>query len=82
MKKYIALSMHNYVAGFLDNPDLREQRLSELTTNTATLSRQIAAVDSVIAGRSACPAEMLQDSKFMTGEQKRKVLRQWDRLIK
>lgn len=81
MKKYIALSMHHYAEGFLDNPDIKKQRLSELSANMATLSRQIAAVDGAISERSACPPETLQDSKFMTGEQKRKVLRQWDRFI-
>lgn len=82
MKKCIALSMHHYAEGFVDNPGLKERRLSELSTNMATLLRQIAAVDGAIAGRSACPPEMMQDSKFMTGEQKRKVLGQWDKFIK
>jgi hypothetical protein len=81
MKKYVALSMRHYPEGFLDNPGLKEQRLSELSANITTMTRQIAATDRLIAGRNPCPPEMLQDSKFMTAEQKKKVLRQWNRFI-
>ncbi len=81
MKKYIALSMHHYPEGFLDDPALKERRLSELSRTIATMIDQISAVDRLIAGRNPCPPEMLQDSKFMTVEQKRKVLKQWDRFI-
>lgn len=82
MKKCVALSLQHYSEDFVDNPDLRKQRLSELSGNIGTLTSQIAAVERLIGGRSRCPREMLQDSKFMTGEQKRKVLGQWDRFIK
>jgi hypothetical protein len=81
MKKCVALSLYHYPEGFVDNPDLKRQRLSELSDNIGTLTSQVAAVEHVIAGRSPCPREMLQDSKFMTAEQKKKVLRQWDRFI-
>ncbi len=82
MKKYIALSMHHYPEGFLDDPVLKERRLSELSRTITTMRDQIAAVDRIIAGKNPCPQEMLQDSKFMTAEEKKKVVRQWDRFIK
>jgi hypothetical protein len=82
VKKYIALSTREYPEGFLDDAALKKQRLSELSANIATLTSQITAVDSLIAGRDPCSPEMLQDSKFMTAEQKKKVLKQWDTFIR
>ena len=79
--KHIALSLRQYPGDFLDDPALKERRLSELSCNIATLISQIAAVDHLIAGRNPCPPELLKDSKFMTAEQKKKVLRQWDKFI-
>jgi hypothetical protein len=79
--KHIALSLHRYPEDFLDDPALKELRLSELSDNIAILSSQIAAIDYLIAGKNSCPIEMLKDSKFMTAEQKKKVLRQWDKFI-
>lgn len=81
MKKHVALSVHHYPEGFLDDSSLKERRLSELSANITTMTRQIAAVERTIAGRNPCPPEMFQDSKFMTAEQKKTVLRQWDRFI-
>ena len=49
--------------------------------NIAILTRQMATVDHVIADRNPCPPELLKDSKFMAAEQKKKVLRQWDKFI-
>ncbi len=79
--KHIALSLHQYPEDLLDDPALKERRLSELSGNIATMTNQIAAVDRLIAGKNPCPPDMLKDSKFMTAEQKKKVLRQWDRFI-
>ncbi len=81
MKKYIVLSLHQYPEGFLDDATLKERRLSELSGNIATLASQIATVDHVIAGKNPCPPELLKDSEFMTTEQKKKVVRQWDKFI-
>jgi len=81
MKKYVVLSLHQYPEGFLDDTTLKERRLSELSSTIATLKSQIAAVDHLIAGRNPCPPEMLKDSKFMTAEQKKRVLQQWERFI-
>ncbi len=79
--KHIALALHLYPEGFLDDATLKERRLSELSRNIATLISQIAAVDRLIAGKNPCPPEMLKDSKFMTAEQKKKVLIQWDKFM-
>ncbi len=81
MKKCVALSVHHYPEDFLNDLALKDRRLSELSGNMATLTNQVAAVDRLIAGRNPCPSEMLKDSRFMTGEQKKKVLRQWDGFI-
>jgi hypothetical protein len=81
MKKYVVLSLHKYPEGFLDDATQKERRLSELSGNIATLANQIATVDRLIAGKNPCPPELLKDSKFMTAEQKKKVLRQWDKFI-
>jgi hypothetical protein len=81
MKKYVALSLHRYPDDFLDDATLKEHRLSELSSNIATLTSQIAAVDHLIAGRNPCALELLKDSQFMTAEQKKRVLRQWDTFI-
>lgn len=79
--KHIALSLRQYPGDFLDDPALKERRLSELSGSIATLISQIAAVDHLMAGRNPCPPELLKDSKFMTAEQKKKVLRQWDKFV-
>jgi len=79
--KHIALSLHQYTEDLLDDPALKERRLSELSGTIATMTNQIAAVDRLIAGKNPCPPHMLKDSKFMTVEQKKKVLRQWDKFI-
>jgi hypothetical protein len=81
MNKYVALSLYHYPEGFLDIETLKERRLLELSGNIAMLTTQITAVDRLIAGRNPCPPDLLKDSKFMTAEQKKKVLRQWDRFI-
>ena len=79
--KHIALSWRQYPENFLDDAALKERRLSELSSTIATLTRQIAVLDRLVAGRNPCPQEMLEDSKFMSAEQKKKMLRQWDRFI-
>jgi hypothetical protein len=81
MKKHVVLSLHQYPESFLDDVTLKERRLLELSGNIVTLASQIATVDHVIAGRNPCPPELLKDSKFMTAEQKKKVLRQWEKFI-
>ena len=79
--KHIALSWRQYPENFLDDAALKERRLSELSSTIATLTRQIAVLDRLVAGRNPCPQETLEDSKFMSAEQKKKMLRQWDRFI-
>jgi hypothetical protein len=81
VKKYIVLSMHDHVEEFLNDPIIVGHRLSELSRATATMTHQIAVIDRLIAGKNPCPLDMLRDSEFMTAEQKKKVLRQWDRFI-
>jgi hypothetical protein len=81
MNRYVVLSLHHYPEGFLDDVVQKERRLSELSGNIAILTNQMGAVDRLIAGKNPCPPEMLKDSKFMTADQKRKVLRQWDKFI-
>ena len=79
--KHIALSWRQYPEDFLDDAALKERRLSELSSRSRPSTRQIAVLDRLVAGRNPCPQEMLEDSKFMSVEQKRKMLRQWDRFI-
>ena len=79
--KHIALSWRQYPEDFLEDATLKERRLSELSDTIGTLTRQIAVLDRLLAGKDPCPQEMLKDSEFMSAEQKKKMLRQWDRFI-
>jgi hypothetical protein len=81
MNKYVALSLHQYVEGFLDDATLKERRLSELSSNIDILTKQLATIDQCIHGKDPCPFVLLKDSEFMDAEQKRKVLSQWARFI-
>ncbi len=81
MNKHVVLSLHQYPEGFLDDATLRERRLSELSAHIAVLAGQVAAVDRLVARRNPCPLDMLKDSEFMTAEEKKKVLKQWDKFI-
>lgn len=78
---HIALSWRQYPENFLDDAVLKERRLSELSGDLAALARQIAAIDRLVAGVNPCPPAMLEDSKFMSAEQKKKVLKQWNRFV-
>ena len=79
---HIALSWYHYPENFLDDASLKERRLSELSDTIRTLTRQIGVLDRLLAGKNPCPQEMLKDSEFMSAEQKKRMLRQWDRFIK
>jgi hypothetical protein len=79
--KHIALSWRQYPEDFLGDAALKERRLSELSDAIGTLARQIAVVDRLLAGRDPCPQETLKDSEFMSAEQKKKMLTQWNRFI-
>ncbi len=79
--KHIVLSWRQYPENFLDDATLKERRLSELSDAIGTLTRQIAVLDHTLAGRDPCPQEMLKDSEFMSAEQKKRMLRQWDRFV-
>jgi len=82
MKDYIVLSPHPYPEDFLDDAPVKEWRLSELSSNIDILTKQIATIDQCIHGKDPCPVALLQDSNFMTAEQKKRVLSQWDKFIK
>ena len=58
--KHIALSWRQYPEDFLDDAALKERRLSELSSTIATLTRQIAVLDRLVAGKNPCPQEMLR----------------------
>ncbi|MGD0237893.1 MAG: hypothetical protein ABSC55_25590 [Syntrophorhabdales bacterium] len=79
---YVVLSLYPYPGDFLDDASLKERRLSELSVNIDTVTKQIATIDQRISGRDPCSLALLKDSEFMDADQKRKVLTQWDRFIK
>ena len=79
---HIVLSLYPYPGGFLDDASLKERRLSELSENIDTVTRQLETIDQRISGHDLCPLALLKDSEFMNANEKRKVLTQWERFIK
>jgi len=80
MKKYVVLSLHQYAEGSLDDATLRERRLSELSGNYGNTGKPDSDRRSCHRRRNPV-SRTVEGLKFMTAEQKKRVLRQWDKFI-
>jgi hypothetical protein len=65
-----------------DNRDFKLMRLREISSGVAKLRSQIAAVEEIIAYRPQIEPVDFADSKWLSGDEKRKVLKQWTSFVK
>ena len=65
-----------------DNRDFKRMRLREISSGVATLRRQIAAVGEKISHHSPIQPAEFADSKWLSADEKRKVLKQWTAFVK
>ncbi len=80
----IRLSLQYYPADLQqeDNRDFKRMRLREISSGVLTLRRQAEAVEEKIAFRPQVPLAEFADSKWLSADEKRKILKQWTGFVK
>ncbi|MHB8879915.1 MAG: hypothetical protein ACYC69_00235 [Thermodesulfovibrionales bacterium] len=65
-----------------DNQDFKRMRLREISSGILTLRRQVQAVDEKITYHSPIQPAEFADSKWLSADEKRKILKQWTGFVK
>jgi len=65
-----------------DNRDFKRMRLREISSGVATLRRQVEAVEEKVTYHSSIRPAEFADSKWLSADEKRKVLKQWTAFVK
>ncbi|MDA8106103.1 MAG: hypothetical protein M0Z71_12090 [Nitrospiraceae bacterium] len=65
-----------------DNRDFKRMRLREISSGVTTLKRQIAAVEEKTSHQREIQAAEFTDTKWLSSDEKRKVLKQWTSFVK
>lgn len=80
----IKLSLQYYPADLqqADNRDFKRMRLREISSGILTLRRQAQAVDEKITYHSPIQPAEFTDSKWLSADEKRKILKQWAGFVK
>lgn len=80
--KIVALSSTIYPKDFVTSTTLRDDRLEEVARCMYELEEQIGQTSSIIRREEPVPPALFKDTEFLSAEQKRKVLSNWDGFIK
>ncbi len=65
-----------------DNREYKQMRLREISSGVGVLRRQIGAIEEKIAHRTQIQPAEFSDSKWLSGDEKRKILKQWTAFVK
>lgn len=65
-----------------DNRDFKRMRLREISSGVATLRRQVEAVEEKITYHSPIQPVEFSDTKWLSADEKRKILKQWTAFVK
>ena len=65
-----------------ENRDFKKMRLREISSSVGILRRQIGAVEEKIIREAQIPPAEFTDTKWLSADEKRKILRQWTSFVK
>ncbi|MBP7526791.1 MAG: hypothetical protein KA801_02640 [Syntrophorhabdaceae bacterium] len=80
--KVVAVSNTIYPDSYATSSGHRDKRLDELSYCTSQLDEQIARIGRIIRSSEPVPAALFKDSPFLTADEKKNVLHDWNRFIK
>ncbi len=80
--KAVAVSNTIYPDSYVTSSGHRDKRLGELSCCMSQIDEQIAHIGRIIRSSEPVPAALFKDSPFLTANEKKKVLHDWNKFIK
>jgi len=80
--KVVAVSNTIYPDSYATSSGHRDKRLDELSYCTSQLDEQVARIGRIIRSSEPVPTALFKDSPFLTADEKKNVLHDWNRFIK